>query len=125
MYTVSEQESMQISNNDVTVGACDDTVSVIISYLNVKNLQSNYFNYLLYRELANKISVTFLCETWLRKNEINHFLDFSYQNIPANSDIPDNYTVGRPFGGQAWIVLKNYTILEYKFISIRQLAIFI
>ena len=93
-----------------------DNEQVSLSFLNVKNLKSNHF----YVEcLANVSDITYLNELWLKKNEIDLIRKISRKekNILFKSDMDENYSRGRPFGGQAWLIDNSFRILEHDFLS--------
>ena len=93
-----------------------DNEKVSLSFLNVKNLKSNHF-YVEY--LANISNITYLNELWLKKNEIDLIRKISRKekNILFKSDMDENYSRGRPFGGQAWLIDNSFRILEHDFLS--------
>ena len=89
-----------------------------VSSLNVNNLKAN----LIYTEfLANGSDILYLNEIWCKQNEINLLKslpnDEKSKNILFKSDIDLNYKKGRPFGGQAWIINKTFTIIYHEFVN--------
>ena len=90
---------------------------VSVSFLNVKGLKGN-FSYCKYLSLSSNI--TFFCELLTKPNEVNLIKDLalnSNKNFIYKSDIDHQYKKGRPFGGQAWILDKNYDLLEHRFLN--------
>ena len=90
---------------------------VSVSSLNVKGLKGN-FSYCEY--LSQSSNITFFCELWTKPNEVNLIKDLalsSNKNFIYKSDIDHQYKKGRPFGGQAWILDKNYDLLEHRFLN--------
>ena len=89
-----------------------------ISFLNVKNLKANltYASY-----LACDSDVLYLSELWCKQNEINLVKNLSTENKGKNvlfkSDMDSNYSRGRPFGGQAWILNKTLNIINHEFFN--------
>ena len=88
-----------------------------IASCNIKNVKSNitYANYLISRN-----EITYLNETWLKQNEKNILNNISNTNnfkILFKSDMNEENTKGRPFGGQAWFISKKIKVKEYKFIN--------
>jgi hypothetical protein len=89
-----------------------------LSFLNVKNLKAN----LVYSKfLAIESDILYMSELWCKQNEINLLKtlipDQKSKSILFKSDIEHNYKKGRPFGGQAWILNKSYTVLTHEFLS--------
>ena len=90
---------------------------VSISTLKVKGLKGN-FTYCEYLSLCS--NVTFFCELWTKPNEVNLIKDLalkSNKNFLYKSDIDHTYKRGRPFGGQGWLLDKNYDLFEHRFIN--------
>jgi hypothetical protein len=89
-----------------------------ISFVNVKNLKAN----LVYTKfLAYESDILYLSELWCKQNEINLIKTLDHDNksktILFKSDIDNNYKKGRPFGGQAWVFNKSYTIIKHEFLN--------
>jgi hypothetical protein len=74
-----------------------------IASLNCKNINANH-EYI--SELIQEHNIVFLQETWARNDE--NFSAFNKQcKIYHKSAMREDYTVGRPYGGIAWIVSEN------------------
>ena len=93
-------------------------VILSISSLNVKKFKSNY-SYA--QTLANQSHVLYLCQTWLSESDQVLLNEKCNQNnskiVLSKSDMADNYSTGRPFGSQAWIIQNNLKLIEHNFLS--------
>ena len=91
--------------------------NVSISSFNVKGLRGNF---LYSKYLSSLSSIVFLCELWTRPNEVNlikELASFSNKNFLYKSDIDHTYTKGRPFGGQCWLIDKQFNLIEHRFVN--------
>ena len=70
----------------------------------------------------DKMDICYFNELWLKPNEkylLNPDKIYSKtsKDIFLNSDIDSSYNKGRPFGGQAWAINKNFKTYECNFIN--------
>ena len=90
------------------------------AFLNCCNFKANqnYAHFLLL-----EYDIVYLNELWLKPNEkylLDHYSDTQIKHnksILFKSDIDFDYVKGRPFGGQAWFINKNYKIINFEFIN--------
>jgi hypothetical protein len=89
-----------------------------LSFLNVKNLKANlaYVSH-----LARESDILYLSELWCKQNEINLVKSISTKekskNVLFKSDMDYNYSRGRPFGGQAWVLNSTLDIVNHEFFN--------
>ena len=89
--------------------------SINVVFQNIKNFKNNFYYA---KELIDKFDLCYFCETWMADVE-NNFLKIA-SNIHVvlkRNEFNIKPSVGRPYGGQAWYVNKNYKIVDYKFLN--------
>ena len=71
--------------------------------------------------MTNSSDILYLNELWLKPNEIHHLKELPLENsgksVLFKSDIDFEYVRGRPFGGQAWLINKNFKLINFEFLN--------
>ena len=117
----SDNHNNNNNNNNINTNNSagpDAMEKVSVSFLNVKNLRSNF----IYPEnLVNIYDISYFNELWCSEPDINLIRSLcSKQNdkrVLFKSDMNETYKNGRPFGGQAWFIPKKFDLLDNKFLS--------